>query len=150
MALKPDRIELADGSRIKYFMNEVAERGVIVNFDAPGGEGMDNPDATVSLPSGASGNPAGVLMNDVVSLNLTRQHKNQHVDEVQVGDKVDLLRRGYIRTNMIVDGDDPAAGDPAYYDTDGLFTVDTGSDQVGVFTSPLDAEGYAEIEVNVQ
>ena len=150
MALKPDRIELADGSRIKYFMNEVAERGVIVNFDAPGGEGMDDPDATVSLPSGASGNPAGVLMNDVVNLNLTRQHLNHHVDETQVGNKVDLLRRGFIRTNMVVDGDTPSAGDPAYYDTDGLFTTSTGSDQVGVFVSNLDAEGYVEVEVNVQ
>ena len=77
MALKPDRIELADGSRIKYFMTETAERGIIVNLDANGGAGMDNPNATVSVPAGPSGNPAGVLMNDVVNLNLTRQHLNQ-------------------------------------------------------------------------
>lgn len=150
MALKPDRIELADGSRIKYFMNEVAERGVIVNLDAPGGEGMDDPDATVSLPSGASGAPAGVLMNDVVNLNLTRQHLNHHVDEVQIGNKVDILKRGFVRTNMVADGDTPGAGDAAHYTTDGEFTTTTTSDRVGTFVSELDAEGYVEVEVNVQ
>ena len=149
MALKPDRIELADGSRIKWFMNEVAERGGIVNMDAPGGQGMDDPNATVSLPTGPSGNPAGVLMNDVVNLNLTRTHKNWHQDEVQVGDKVDVLRRGVIRTNSVFTGDTPAAGDPAYYTTNGEFTTTATSAQVGVFTSELDAEGYVEVEVNV-
>ena len=99
MALKPDRIELADGSRIKYFMNVVSERGCIVNFGASSGEGMDDPDSVVALPTGPSGTPAGVLMNDVVNLNLTRQHLNQHVNEVQIGNKVDLLVRGVIRTN---------------------------------------------------
>lgn len=150
MALKPDRIELADGSRIKYFMNETAERGIIVNLDSPGGEGMDDPDATVSVPAGASGNPAGVLMNDVVNLNLTRQHINWHKDEVQVGNKVDVLLRGVVRTDQVKSGDTPSAGDPAYYDANGEFTTSTGSDQVGRFVSGLDSDSYAEVEVNVQ
>lgn len=149
MALKPDRIELPDGSRIKYFMNEVAERGGIVNLDAPGGEGMDDPGATVSLPTGPSGNPAGVLMNDVVNLNLTRQHINWHQDEVQVGNKVDTLRRGVVRTNMLKTGDTPVAGDAAYFDAGGEFTTTATSDQVGRFVSAPDAEGYVEVEVNV-
>lgn len=150
MALKPDRIELPDGSRIKFFMNEVAERGGIVNLDSPGGEGMDDPGATVSLPAGASGNPAGVLMNDVVDLNLTRQHINWHKDEVQVGNKVDIIKRGYVRTNLLKSGDTPVAGDPAHYDTGGEFTTTATSDQVGRFASGVDAEGYVEVEVNVQ
>ncbi len=150
MALKPDRIELNDGSRIKYFMNVVAERGIIVNLDSPGGEGMDDPNATVSLPTGPSGNPAGLLMNDVVNLNLTRQHLNQHQDEVQVGNKVDLLVRGVVRTNLVKSGDDPVAGDPAHYDANGEFTVTTTSDQVGRFVSSEDADGYVEVEINIQ
>jgi hypothetical protein len=150
MALKPDRIELADGSRIKYFMVETAERGGIVNLDSPGGAGMDNPNATVSLPLGASGNPAGVLMNDVVNLNLTRQKLNAHADEKQVGDKVAVLVRGVVRTNVLKTGDTPNAGDPAYYDANGEFTTSAASDQVGVFQGPADAEGYVEVEVNVQ
>jgi len=149
MALKPDRIELPDGSRIKYFMNEVAERGIVVIHDPPGGAGMDNPDATVSIPGSGSGVPAGVLMNDVVNLNLTRQHINWHQDEVQLGNKVDLLGRGVVKTNMVKSGDTPSAGDAAYYTANGEFTTTSGSDQVGRFVSPLDAEGYAEVEVNV-
>jgi hypothetical protein len=149
MALKSDRIELPDGSRIKYFMNEVAGRGVVVILDQPGGEGMDNPDASVSVPGSGSGVPAGVLMNDVVDLNLTRQHINWHVDEVQVGNKVDIISRGVVRTNMVKSGDSPVAGDPAYYAASGEFTTTAASDQVGRFVSPLDAEGYVEVEVNI-
>ena len=150
MALKADRIELPDGSRIKYFMNEVAERGIIVNLDSPGGEGMDDPDASVSIPVGPSGAPAGVLMNDVDNLNLTRTHKNWHQDVVQVGDKVDVLKRGVVRTNMVKSGDSPTAGGAAHYDANGEFTVTTTSDRVGTFVSGLDAESYVEVEVNVQ
>lgn len=150
MALKPHRIELPDGSRIKYFMTAVAERGCVVNLDAPGGAGMDNPNATVSLPTGPSGNPAGVLMNDVVDLDLTRQHLNQHKDEVQVGNKVALMVRGVVTTNVLKSGDTPEAGDPAYYTTDGEFTTTATSDQVGVFVSDVDDDGYVEVEVNIQ
>lgn len=149
MALKPDRIELADGSRIKYFMNVVATRGIVVNLDSSGGAGMDNPNATVSIPTGPSGNPAGILMNDVVNLNLTRTHVNQHVDEVQVGNKVDVLRRGVVKTNNIKSGDTPTAGAAAYYDNNGELTVGTGSTQVGTFASPKDSDGYAEVEINI-
>jgi hypothetical protein len=149
MALKPDRIELADGSRIKYFMNEVAERGIIVVLDNPGGEGMDDPTATVSIPASTSGVAAGLLMNDVVNLNLTRQHINWHRDEVQVGNKVDIIRRGVVRTNMVKSGDTPGAGDPAHWDADGELTTTTTSDKIGVFVSELDAEGYVEVEVSI-
>lgn len=148
MALKPDRIELADGSRVKWFMNEVAERGGIVVLDSPGGEGMDDPDASVIVPAGATGVPAGVLMNDVVNLNLTRQRLNWHKDEVQVGNKVAVLRRGVVRTDVI-DASTPNAGDAAYYGANGEFTTSTGSDQVGRFVSNKDAEGFAEIEINI-
>lgn len=149
MALKPDRIELADGSRIKFFMNEVAERGIVVELDSPGGAGMDNPAATVSVPANISGNPAGVLMNDVVNLDLTRQNRNAHRDETQVGNKVDIIRRGVVSTNMIVSGNTPAAGDPAYFAANGEFTTSSGSSQVGTFISPLDSDGYVEVEVNI-
>lgn len=150
MALKPNRIALADGSRIKYFMAEVAERGIVVNFDGDGGAGMDNPDSLVAVPTGPSGAPAGVLMNDVVDLDLTRQRLNQHVDEVQVGNKVSLLKSGYIETNKLKSGDEPVAGDPAYYTEDGEFTSSvTDSDRVGTFAGPVDDEGYVGVEVDI-
>ena len=153
MALKPDRIELPDGSRIKFFMNEVADRGIVVQYDAPGGQGMDDPNSTVSIPTGATGTGvspiAGLLMNDVVNLNLTRQHKNWHKDEVQVGDKVDVLRRGVVRTDMLLTGDTPEAGEPAHFTVAGELTVTTTSEQIGRFVSEPDADGYVEVEINV-
>lgn len=152
MALKPDRIELGNGSRIKYFMNAVAERGIVVVFGSTSGEGMDDPDSVVAIPTAhtaASGTAAGVLMNDVVNLDLTRQHINWHQDEVQVGNKVDVLRQGFIRTNMLKSGDTPTAGDAAHFAVNGEFTTTTTSDQVGVFVSQADAEGYVEIEINM-
>lgn len=149
MALKPDRIELPDGSRIKYFMNAVAERGIIVVHGSTSGEGMDDPDAVVIKPTGATGSPVGVLMNDVVNLDLTRQHLNQHQDEVQVGNKVAILRRGMVRTNMLKTGDTPSAGDPAYFAINGEFTTTAGSDRVGTFESNADSDGYVEVEVNI-
>ena len=149
MALKPDRIALPNGQRIKYFCNEVAERGIIVVLDTPGGEGMDDPNATVSIPASTGGAAAGILMNDVVNLDLTRTHRNAHKDEVQVGDKVSLLNDGFIRTNMVQSGDTPVVGQPAYWDADGEITVTAGSAQIGQFVSGLDAEGYVEIEINI-
>jgi len=150
MALKGDRIELNDGSRIKYFMTTATTPGRIVNFNAPGGAGMDSPDATLAVPAGPSGNPAGVLMCEVVNYNLTRTHINEQQDQVQVGNKVPLLTRGVVRTNCLKSGDTPEAGEPAHYTVSGEFTTTTTSDQVGVFAGPPDAEGYVEVEVNIQ
>ncbi len=149
MALKPDRIALADGSRMKWFMNETAERGGIVCSVAPGGNGMDDPDSKVHVPAGATGAPVGVLMNDVVNLNLNRQHLNQHKDEVQIGNKVSILQRGFVTTDVVATGITPVAGQAAYYTTGGEFTNATGSAQVGYFASGKDSDGYAEIEINI-
>ena len=109
MALKPDRIEAY--TDISLFMNEVAERGgVVVHLTAGSGAAMDDANAVVELPSAATGNaPAGLLLNDVVDLDLTRQHINWHQDEVQKGSKVTILRQGFVTTNMIASGVTPTA-----------------------------------------
>jgi Arc/MetJ family transcription regulator len=55
---------------------------------------MDNGSALSrmrALPSGKV--PVGLLLNDMVNIDLTRQHLNQHKDEVQKGGKVTLLKR---------------------------------------------------------
>lgn len=150
MALKPDRIELPTGSRIKYFMNVVAEAGIICNISSPGGAGMDNPAATLFIPTGPSGHPAGMLMNDVVNLDLTRQHLNQHKDEVQIGNKVAIMKNGYAETNMLKGGDTPNAGDACYYTTLGVVTSSvTSSNRIGTFAGPVDSDGYIGVELNI-
>lgn len=154
MALKPDRVEhLTD---ISYFMNETAERGVIVVHDTGGsGAAMDDALATVKLPAslGAdvqSGNPAGLLLNDVVNLDLTRQHINFHKDEMQQGGKVTLLRRGTVVTDQV--SGTPLVGEGAHYYLTGQLvgaSTDSTSVKVGRFLSVLDADGYAKVEINI-
>lgn len=154
MALKPDRIE--SHTDISYFMNEVAERGVIVVHETSTsglGPAMDDADAVVRLPNNTGGSgeqPAGLLLNDVVNLDLTRQHINWHQDEMQIGGKVTLLRQGQVTTNMIESGVNPAPGDKAYFTIDGeLSTTSTNSTQVGRFLSSKDSDGYAKVDVNI-
>jgi hypothetical protein len=150
MALKPDRVEAY--TDISFFMNETGERGgVVVHLTAGSGSAMDDGSAVVEYAADQSGtNPAGLLLNDVVDLDLTRQHINFHKDEVQKGNKVTLLRQGFVVTDMIVSGVSPTAGEPAYYGADGKLTnVSTNSVQVGRWLSAKDVDGYAKVDINI-
>jgi len=150
MALKPDRIEAY--TDISFFMNEVGERGgVVVHSTAGVGVSMDDGDAVVAYAASPSGkSPAGLLLNDVVDLDLTRQHINWHKDEVQVGSKVTLLRQGQVTTNVVVTGLDISAGDVAYFGAEGVLTTDsTNSVQVGRFLSDYDADNYVKVDINI-
>ena len=65
------------------------------------GASMDNGSAVVTyaaLPSGKV--PVGLLLNDMVNIDLTRQH-HQHKDEVQKGGKVTLAQKGTFVTNNL-------------------------------------------------
>lgn len=150
MALKPDRIE--NVTDISFFMNSVAERGGVVSVVTGGsGVSMDDGAAVVAYavsPSGAK--PLGVLLNDVVNLDLTRQHINWHKDEMQIGGKVTLLRQGQVTTDMLVPGVTPTAGVDAYVGASGLIgTSSTNSTKVGQFLSSKDSDGYAKVSVNI-
>ena len=152
MALKPDRVELL--TDVSFFMNTTAERGgVVSNVTATTGVGvsMDDANAVVAYSATVSGSkPLGVLLNDVVDYDLTRQHINWYRDETQKGGKVTLLRNGQVTTNMLVAGITPAAGDDAYVGVSGLIgTDDTNSVKVGQFLSGKDTDGYAKVSVNL-
>ena len=122
MALRGDR-NYNDQVDISFFKSDaVAERGLILvhNKSVSGsGAAMDQAGQLVMTPTGnISGEyVAGMLLNDVVNLDLTRQHINWHKDEVQLGGKVTLLRKGTVVTNLITSGAAPAGGKPAYVDT---------------------------------
>ncbi len=150
MALKSDRIELL--TDISFFMTTTAERGGVVSAVTSGsGVSMDDASAVVAYAAAASGaKPLGVLLNDVVDLDLTRQHINWHKDEVQVGGKVTLLRVGQVTTDMLVSGVTPTAGTPAYVGANGLIgTSSTNAVQIGTFLSSKDTDGYAKVSVNI-
>lgn len=149
MALKNNRYEL--DTDISFFMNEVAERGVIVSVSTVGsGAAMDNAAALATVKANASGAvPLGVLLNDMVDIDITRQHLNWHKDEVLKGSKVTILTKGWIVTNKI--SGTPVAGSTAYVANSGLIspTQASGAVPVGVFLSTKDADGYAKVSVNL-
>lgn len=157
MALKGDRYELQ--TEISFFMNEVAERGGVVCLGTgnPSGAAMDSAANLVTYSSNPSGKvPMGVLMNDMVNLDLTRQHINFYKNEVQKGGKVTVLRKGQILTNMIHPTGTVTAGAKAYVADSGLFststralTVDSGAVSIGRFMTAKDSDGYAKIEINL-
>jgi hypothetical protein len=152
MALKPDRIELL--TDVSFFMSTTAERGgvaSVVTATSGVGVSMDDGNAVVAYAAVASGaKPVGVLLNDVVNLDLTRQHINWHKDETQVGGKVTLLRVGQVTTNQLVAGTTPSAGADAYVGVSGLIgTSSTNAVKIGQFLSAKDTDGYAKVSVNL-
>jgi len=150
MALKPDRIEVL--TDISFFCNTVCERGGIATVDTSktnSGVSMDDSNAIVAYAAGNSGaRPVGILLNDVVNYDLTRQHINWFKDEMQLGGKVTLLRHGQVSTNMLVPGITPTAGTDAYVGNSGLIgTVSTNATKIGQFLSAKDADGYAKLSI---
>ena len=150
MALKPDR-KYDEGTSIRYFMNEVSERGIIVVFNpaTTGDTSLDNPNSQVIVPTGNNQSPAGILLNDVVTGDPSRCCRNFHKDEVFVCSKVAVLRDGWVTTNMINAGDTPLAGETAYFVAGGLLSNGTGSAAVGQFLTSVDADGYVVVDITV-
>jgi len=149
MALKPDRIELL--TDVSFFMSTTATRGGVVALSSGGsGVAMDDANAVVAYASNPSGaKPIGLLLNDVVDLDLTRQHINWHKDEVQKGGKVTVLRNGQVTTSNVQGS--PAAGATAYLHSGGNVssTQLTGAPAIGQFLSSKDADGYAKVSINI-
>jgi len=152
MALKPDRVEAY--TDISFFCDTVSERGGIVSH-VTGGSGVSMDDANAVVRYSATGSgiiPAGLLLNDVVNIDLTRQHINWFKDEVQVGGKVVVLRQGQVTTNMI-ESVAPTIGQDAYCGVSGLLTnvvpVHNEAVKVGRFLSTKDADGYVKVDINI-
>jgi len=149
MALKGDRHEL--DTEVTYFMNETASRGQVVSISTQGsGAAMDSSSAVATVAAEASGaSPLGILLNDVVNIDQTRQHLNWHKDEVQQGGKVTILTKGFVVTDQILGT--PSAGDTAYVADSGLIggSQDGTAVAIGRFLSTKDADGYAKVSVNL-
>lgn len=160
MALKADRYELE--TDISFFSNSaVATRGGVVVHDTTAGSGAAMDQGVALVKEKQCGNtdiPVGILLNDIVNKDLTRTHLNQFKDEVQLGGKVTVLRKGWVVTNKI-DAVTVAAGEIAYATTTGTkgnvtnvcpaSVVASGNLPVGRFLSAKDEDGYAKLEVNL-
>lgn len=117
------------------------------------GSAMDSSQALVEYATDPSGRVVrGVLLNDFVNIDLSRQILNPFKDEAQIGQKATLATRGTVVTNMIAVG--AGTGNmplTAYAGPSGTFTdsASTGCPAVGRFLTRKDADGFAKIQFDV-
>ncbi len=161
MSLKADRRHV--DSDIAHFMNATATRGGIVSVTATisSGAAMDQSESTVAYAAEPSGvEPLGILMSDVVNLDLTRQHMNWHKEEVQLGGKVTVWTKCTVVTDTLFPGITPTPGQVAYVAHSGFISnadeaIDSGQENtsltrvVGRFITGKNADGYAKIDINL-
>lgn len=148
--LKRDRFFNRGDSETSFFLNETGEAGIVLIYPTGSVEqpGLDTDVNTATIPTGTSGNPCGVLMQDVVDKDLTTCPLMQSKMETQVGSKVEVLKGGWIVTNMIDTGSSPTPGAAAHFKAGGLFTTTTTSTRVGTFESAK-VNGYARIRIQL-
>ena len=146
MALKGDRNVLE--TDISFFINVTAEKGQLLCVSTQGsGAAMDHGEQLATTASGTN-IPLGIILNDVVDIDQTRQHINWHKDEVQKGGKCTILTKGWVVTDQITGT--PTAGMVAYLNTAGTVGAQAGdSVVVGRFLSTKDADGYAKVSINL-
>lgn len=151
MALKPDRIEDPFHHDINFYMDEAAERGGVVVLQSAGSGGYPaDPNSVATYAASPAGRFAlGLLLCDVVSIDQSRQHLNWYREQVPIGYKVILARKGLFNTNMIVPGVNPVGGEPAYLGASGLLTTSTGGPLVGQFRGAKDEDGFASVYINI-
>lgn len=154
MALKPDRRVL--DSAVEWFMNATASPGYVV-VASTSGSGVQNDAAAnlaliVSNPSGYK--PIGMLTSEVVNIDTTLFHVNFHKDQVNINNKVSIVREGWLVTNAIIGT--PAVYDSAYLSSSGNVTPTlhaTGglvaTPLVGKFYNKKDEDGYAKVSINL-
>lgn len=160
MSLKPDYDPTS--TDISFFNNDtscvqdtakVTRGGILCVSTVGSGSAMDQSAAVVTYAANPSGKyPVGMLVNDIVNLDLTRQHINFYKDEVQTGSKCTIMDKGWRVTDYIYPGSTPAAGNTAYAAHSGYFSPNRDGSgawpAVGRFLSGKDEDGYAKISIN--
>jgi hypothetical protein len=156
MALKPHRIEDPFAQDISFYMDEVAERGgVAVLLTAGSGDGwktvMGDTRNVVTYAAGPAGKkPIGFLLNDMVPVEATTGYTRNYGlrDEMPVGSKCTLLKRGELHTNKVTGT--PVGGDPMHLGSGGNVTTNTAEGvRVGTFLGSKDSDGYVRVHVNI-
>ena len=155
MALRGDRLIIE--TDITNVLNDVAVPGDVLCYKTAGsGVALGDTSGVVQLAANPSGlKPVGILLNNFVTLDQTRYHKNFQRDEMVIGDKCTVLRKGWVITNQVT-GVPTGKGDKAYLTTNGDLTP-TVSTTGGVAATPLvgefqglvDENGYVKVEVNL-
>lgn len=154
MALKGNRVILE--TDITLTCPTATERGVVLCRTTPGsGVALGDLAGAADLlanPSGAA--VAGLLLNDIVNVDVTRYHLNFHKDERLINQRMSLLKKGRVTTNKVTGA--PTAGQTAYVTASGVLTPTVSATggvaatpKVGVFAGSLDENGYATVDVNL-
>jgi hypothetical protein len=106
----------------------------------------------VTNPSGYR--VAGLLLNDVVDIDLSRYRLSFHRDEVNIGNRVTLLTKGRVTTNNVTGT--PSRGATAYLGANGVLTPtlsatggEVATPKVGEFVGGRDEDGYATVDVDL-
>lgn len=156
MALKGPRVVLE--TDITFTCPTATLRGVVL-CNKTGGSGVVLGDSAgvADLMASASGNtPVGLLMNDIVNVDLTRYHINFQKDEVPVNYRVTLLRKGRVTTDALVSGQSPTYGQTAYLSANGQVTPTVSSTggvaatpKVGTFLGAKDENGFVTVDFNI-
>ena len=137
------RISVPDKVNLNYFCNQVAEKGTVMGFKK-----ATSQYAEACFWNESKGNPIGILLSDVVNVDLTKNHINHYKGEVQIGSKVQILTEGKIVWHL-GKGLRLPFGQPIYVDpTTNKLTWKCLSKQVGKLSSPQDKDGWCLIEVN--
>lgn len=153
MALKPDRS--IESTEITLVCNDVIVKGAVLVYGtgtttSASGAGVYTPGAAELVANSSGRIPAGLSLANFVNIDQTRQKRNFHKDEQIVGEKVPLLRRGWVITDQIA-AVTIAAGDTAYLGASGLLTNSSAGSapKVGQFATKKDADGYAKVHVHL-
>ena len=125
-----------------------AEKGMVVELVGftPSIGGGQYP---IVRPGSHSGQPLGILLQDVVHCNLSLEVSPEllHNDKVQVGSKVSIAQDGWVTVGQF---DKPVQiGEQIYYDQAGRLTTAPTGKPIGVALSGSDADGFVKIKVQL-
>lgn len=137
MALRPDRvIEMTDCT---HTIAAIASKGVVLCYSTAGsGVALGDSHGVLQLASSASGlRVAGILLQDVVNIDETRNHINWNKEEQNINDFIDVATRGWVHTDKYTGS--PTEGNKAYLTSNGTVTP-TVSSTGGVAATPLVGE----------
>src|ERR1700732_1467885 len=120
MALKADR-NVLDWD-ISNICNVAAEAGTVLCYGSAGsGNALGDNAGTVTLAATPPGlTPAGMLLSNFVSIDLTHQHRNWHKTDQLLGEPAPLMRKGWATTNQV--SGTPTGVQTAYLTTNGQLT----------------------------
>lgn len=137
---------------VTYFSSGTFDDGVCVSMNTGSGyTGAALEHASryaLALANGSGAFPLGVSESKVVNYDLTRQKLNPfNPNEIQTGQKMSIVKRGWVNTNYI--SGSPTVGAIAYLAANGYMSATqlTGYPVVGRFLTAKDSNGYATVDI---